>query len=84
MINNTLGTALKIFRYASPGCIERWAFGNATNHNSFAHDTLNANKMNLGPGGDRQPKMREGFDHEHGLPHSMVFQSNHPDPILRG
>jgi hypothetical protein len=77
MINNTLGTALKIFRYASPGCIELWAFGNAANHNSFAHDTLNTNKMNLEPGGDRQPKMRRDL---------MVYliPNNHPDPILRG
>jgi hypothetical protein len=85
MVNHTLGTALKIFRYASPDCMELWAFENATNHNSYAHDALNASsKMNIRLEGDRQPKMRDSFDHGRGLSHSMVFPNNHPNPALRG
>jgi hypothetical protein len=57
MVNHTLSTALKTFRYAFLDCIRLWAFDNAKNHNSYAYDTPNASKMNLGPGGDRQPKI---------------------------
>jgi hypothetical protein len=32
--------------------------------------------------GDRQPKMRGGFDHDRGLSHSMIFPNNHHNPVL--
>jgi hypothetical protein len=35
--------------------------------------------MRLGPGGETQPRMREGFDDTRGLPHQIAFSDNHPD-----
>jgi hypothetical protein len=53
-------------------------------------DALIASRMRLGPGGQTQPRMREGFDHTRDY-HTqwssqipMVFSDNHPDFSLRG
>jgi hypothetical protein len=83
MVEQIIRAVLPIFRYAFPGCCG-WAFDNATNHNIYATDALIASRMHLDPGGQTQPRMREGFDHTRGLPYPMVFLDNHPDFSLRG
>jgi hypothetical protein len=83
MVDHTLRIALPIFRYAFPGCQALFAFDNAANHCSFKHDALVAHKMNLSPGG-KQPKMRDGWDYNRGLPQTMVFSDTHQELKLRG
>jgi hypothetical protein len=39
--------------------------------------------MNLLPGG-KQPLLRDGFDHNRGMPQRMIFDNDHPDYALRG
>lgn len=83
MIWHTLHIALPIFRYAFPNCQALFAFDNASNHCAYSPTALLASRMNLNPGG-KQGKLREGFDHNRGLPQAMVFSENHPNPSLRG
>jgi hypothetical protein len=83
MVDHTLRIVLPIFRYAFPGCQALFALDNAANHCSFKHDAVVAHKMNLSPGG-KQPKMRDGWDYNRGLPQTMVFSDTHQELKLRG
>ncbi|KAF8543086.1 hypothetical protein BDD12DRAFT_933621 [Trichophaea hybrida] len=71
MVWHTLRIALPIFRYAFPGCQALFAFGNASNHCTYADNALVVSHMNLNPGG-KQSLLREGFDHSRGLPQAMI------------
>ena len=75
--------AIKMLKFAFPGCEGLHAFDNASNHCAYALDALIATKMNLGPGG-KQPVLRDGWDHAQNLAHPMVFSQDYPDPKLRG
>jgi hypothetical protein len=59
------------------------AFDNAANHCAYKLDALLASRMSLSPG-DKQALLREGFDYDCGLPHTMVFPGNHPNRKLHG
>jgi hypothetical protein len=83
MVHQAIESALPIFRYAFPGCHGLWAFDNATNHNAFHPKALVASRMQLAPGG-KQPEMKEGFDHNRGLPQAMVYPDNYKDVFLAG
>ena len=75
--------AVKILKFAFPGCEGLYAFDNASNHCPYTPNALTTTKMNLGPGG-KQPVMRDGWDYAQNLSHPMVFSQNNPDPKLRG
>ena len=47
-----------IFERIHPEAIALFLFDNAPSHRKMADDALNADKMNVGPGG-KQPKMRD-------------------------
>jgi hypothetical protein len=83
MVEHTARVAVPIFKRAFPDCEALFAFDNASNHCAFAADALVASKMNLLPGG-KQPLLRDGFDHNRGMPQRMIFDNDHPDYALRG
>jgi hypothetical protein len=59
------------------------AFDNAANHCAYKLDALLTSRMSLSPGG-KQALLREGFDYDCGLPHTMVFPGNYPNRKLHG
>lgn len=81
IIDHTIEVALMIFKQAFPDCQALYAFDNASNHCSFAHDAPLASKMNFGPAG-KQPVMRDGFFK--GVRHPMNFAADYPYVDLRG
>ena len=48
-----------IFKRVHPEASALFLFDNAPSHRKMADDALNADKMNVGPGGKQQPKMRD-------------------------
>ena len=83
MVEQTVKVAMPIFKYAFPSCQALFAFDNASNHCCYAPDALLASAVNLNPG-EKQPLMRNGYNHGQGLPQTMVFPENHPNIKLRG
>ena len=72
-----------VFSYARPGCQALFAFDNSFNHSCYAKDALLVENMNLGPG-EKQPILRNGFNHTTQEVQSMVFPDDHLNPSLRG
>ena len=60
MVDHTAKVAVQIFNAAV------FLFNNASNHSSYAADTLRVGSMNFQPGGD-QGVLQEGFMHGKGL-----------------
>ncbi|EJD54935.1 hypothetical protein AURDEDRAFT_155172 [Auricularia subglabra TFB-10046 SS5] len=64
--------AIKIRKLLFPDKQAVWVFDNSSAHGAFAPDALQAQKMNVNPGG-AQPKMRQ-----------TRIPNDNPDPSLRG
>lgn len=82
--------AIAIAKFKWPHAHLCFIFDNSSCHDSLAHDALNVNNMNVGPGG-KQRRLHDTFiprnnPHEHlrGAHQTMVFPADHPDPALRG
>jgi hypothetical protein len=67
-----------MFEKLHPGCVAVFLFDNSTNHGAFSPDALNANKMNLNPGG-KQPALRNGWFTLDGsrVMQEMIYPSGH-------
>ncbi|CAG8517448.1 13040_t:CDS:2, partial [Cetraspora pellucida] len=65
---------IKIFERTHSGCIDIFAFNNATSHISFVEDALLASRMNLGPDG-AVPKIRDTV--WNGCHQSMIIEEDH-------
>ena len=78
-----LRITMPISQHAFPEFQALFASGNASNHFCPAEDALIAPNVSLNPG-ERQPCMREGFDHARRLPHPLVFSDEHLNISLRG
>jgi hypothetical protein len=86
---------IAIFDYTHPNCIGVFVFDRSSAHEGFAEDALNANPMNVNPGG-KQKKMRDtiiplnnpdpvpGEEDTRGQIQHMCFPDDHEDPKLRG
>ncbi|RGB33345.1 hypothetical protein C1646_761801 [Rhizophagus diaphanus] len=58
LIEQIENRAIPIFEKTHPGEIAIFAFNNSSSHGKYADDALNANHMNLNPGG-KQAKLRD-------------------------
>jgi hypothetical protein len=87
--------AVDVFEYIHPGAVGVWAFDCSSVHEGLSPDALNVNRMNINPGGKQtlmpdtitptsNPPPKAGQPDTHGLPQSLVYPLNHPDPKLAG
>ena len=87
--------AVDIFEYIHPEAVGIWAFDCSSAHEGLASDALNVNKMNVNPGGkqtlmrdtiipDSNPPPNQGRADTRGLPQSLVYPMDHPNPELVG
>lgn len=87
--------AVDIFEYIHPDAVGIWAFDCSSAHEGLAPDALNVNRMNVKPGGQQtlmrntiiplsNPPPKPGQPDTRGLPQSLVYPIDHPDPELMG
>lgn len=89
--------AVNIFERIHPGTVGVFVFDCSSAHEAFGEDALNVNNMNVNPGGRGARKMRnttipidnpapqhDGIPDTRGMPQSLVFPDDHPDPNLAG
>lgn len=87
--------AVDIFEYLQPGKVGVWMFDCSSAHEGLAHDALNVNNMNIGPGGAQKhlrntiiplnnPPPLPGKEDTRGREQTMDYPLDHPDPKLRG
>jgi len=84
LINQVKTRAIPIFERMYPGAVAEFFFDQSTAHGAYAADALNANEMNVNPGG-KQRRMRDTIipcnnPHPHlcGKAQSMIFEANLP------
>jgi hypothetical protein len=94
-LKDQLKDAVDIFEYLHLDAVGIWVFDCSSSHEGLASDALNVNNMHVNPGG-KQTLMRDTIipltnpDPEIskidtcGLPQTMVFPHDHPDPNLAG
>ena len=80
LIEQFKSKAIPMFEMMHPNCVAFFLFDNSTSRGAFAEDALNANKMNLNPGG-KQPSQRNGWFEHDGTRHEqeMTFPLGHPN-----
>ena len=83
MVDQAVKIATRGFFYAYPGCQALFAFDNSSHQSCYAEDALLVRNMNLGQG-EKQPILRNGFNHITQEVQSMVFSDDPPNPSLRG
>jgi len=94
-LKDQLKDAVDIFEFLHPDAVGLWVFDCSSSHEGLAPDALNVNKMNVKPGGKQtqmrnttiplnNPLPKSGEPDTRGLPQSMVFPLDHPDPSLAG
>jgi hypothetical protein len=87
--------AVNIFEYLHPDKIRVWLFNCSSAHEGLTADALNANNMNVNPGGKQKflwdtiiplnnPTPQPGKVDTRGMPQSMILSQDHPDEKLRG
>ncbi|GES92520.1 hypothetical protein RCL_jg28850.t1 [Rhizophagus clarus] len=81
LIEQIENRAIPIFEKTHPGAIAVFAFDNSSSHGKYADDALNANHMNLNPGG-KQDKLRDTIFN--GQTQYMNFPDNYHDKNLCG
>ncbi|PKY59599.1 hypothetical protein RhiirA4_430523 [Rhizophagus irregularis] len=81
LLEQIVNRAIPIFEKTHPGAIAVFAFDNSSSHGKYADNALNANHMNLNPGG-KQAKLRDTIFN--GQIQHMNFSDNYHDKNLRG
>ena len=94
-LKDQIKDAVDIFEYLHPGAVGVWVFDCSSSHEGLASNALNVHNMNVNPGGKQtlmrnttisltNPPPKAGEIDTRGLPQTMVFPHDHPDPSLAG
>lgn len=94
-LKDQLKDAVDIFKFLHADAVGVWVFDCSSSHKGLASNALNVNNMNVNPGGKQtllrdtiiplnNPPPKSGELNTHGLPQTMVFPNNHPEPNLVG
>ncbi len=83
MVDQAVKIATRVFSYSYPGCQVLFAFDNSFNQSCYAEDALLVGNMNLGLR-EKQPILRNGFNHTTKEVQSIVFLNDHLNPSPQG